>query len=139
MLAKITQNNQALIDPKDLEVDTYRASGAGGQHVNKTSSAVRIRHVPTGLVAASQSQRSQTQNKTAALSLLTAKLQMLLEEQNVQEVRDLRGTHQEAAFGNQIRSYVLHPYTLVKDHRTNVETHNAENVLDGDLDAFMVY
>lgn len=139
VLPEITQNEQVTIDPKDLEIDTYRASGAGGQHVNKTSSAVRIRHIPTGLVAASQSQRSQTQNKAAAMSLLAGKLQILLEEQNVQQVKDLRGAHQEAAFGSQIRSYVLHPYTLVKDHRTDVEVHNAQAVLDGDLDAFMVY
>lgn len=126
------------IDPKDLEIDTYRASGAGGQHVNKTSSAVRIRHIPTGLVAASQSQRSQTQNKETAMSMLASKIQVLLEQQHVQHVKDLRGEFQEAAFGSQIRSYVLHPYTLVKDHRTNVENRNAQDVLDGNLDAFVV-
>ncbi|OGY31709.1 MAG: peptide chain release factor 2 [Candidatus Andersenbacteria bacterium RIFCSPHIGHO2_02_FULL_45_11] len=126
------------IDPKDLEIDTYRASGAGGQHVNKTSSAVRIRHIPTGLVTTSQSQRSQAQNKEAAMSMLASRIQLLLEEQHVQKVKDLRGKFQEAAFGSQIRSYVLHPYTLVKDHRTNVEDRNAQGILDGDLDAFVV-
>jgi len=127
------------IDSKDLVIDTFRASGAGGQHVNKTSSAVRIHHIPTGIVTQSQSQRSQTQNKATAMSFLAAKLQILLEEQKVAQVKDLRGTHQQAAFGSQIRSYVLHPYTLVKDHRSNIETHNANAVLDGDLDAFVIY
>lgn len=126
------------IDQKDLEIDTFRASGAGGQHVNKTSSAVRIRHIPTGLVTTSQSQRSQAQNKEAAMSLLAAKIQLLLEQQHVQKVKDLRGEYKEAAFGSQIRSYVLHPYTLVKDHRTNVENRNTQEVLDGNLDMFMV-
>lgn len=126
------------IDPKDLEIDTYRASGAGGQHVNKTSSAVRIRHIPTGLVTTSQSQRSQAQNKEAAMSLLASKIQILLEQQHVQKVKDLRGEYKEAAFGSQIRSYVLHPYTLVKDHRTNSEDRNAQGVLDGNLDAFVI-
>lgn len=126
------------IDPKDLEIDTYRSSGAGGQHVNKTSSAVRIRHIPTGLVAASQSQRSQAQNKEAAMSMLASKIQLLLEQQHVQKVKDLKGEFQEAAFGSQIRSYVLHPYTLVKDHRTNIEERNAQDVLDGNLEPFML-
>ncbi len=139
VLPEISQTNEVAIDQKDLEIDTYRASGAGGQHVNKTSSAVRIRHIPTGVVAASQSQRSQAQNKAAAMALLTSKLQMLLTKQNVKEVKDLRGEHKEAAFGNQIRSYVLHPYTLVKDHRTDTEVHDAQGVLDGNLDPFVVY
>lgn len=127
------------IDPKDLEIDTFRASGAGGQHVNKTSSAVRIHHIPTGIVVASQAQRSQAQNKEAALSLLASKLQTLIEQQHVQRISDLRGEFREADFGNQIRSYVLHPYTLVKDHRTNVETRNVQDVLDGNLDLFVVH
>ncbi len=127
------------IDVKDLVIDTFRASGAGGQHVNKTSSAVRIRHVPTGIVTQSQSQRSQAQNKATAMSVLAAKLLLLIEQQNVQQVRDLRGTHQEASFGSQIRSYVLHPYTLVKDHRTNIENRNIQHVLDGDIEEFMVH
>lgn len=139
VLPELQEKDAPVIDPKDLEIDTFRASGAGGQHVNKTSSAVRIRHIPTGIVTQSQSQRSQAQNKATAMSLLAARIQMLLEEQHVQEVQDLKGTHMEAAFGSQIRSYVLHPYTLVKDHRTNGETHNANAVLDGDLDLFMLY
>lgn len=139
ILPEIQEREMLDIDPKDLEIDTFRASGAGGQHVNKTSSAVRIRHMPTGIVTQSQSQRSQTQNKATAMSMLAAKLQVLLEEQKVAQVKDLRGAHQQAAFGSQIRSYVLHPYTLVKDHRSNVEVHNAAGVLDGDLDAFVIY
>lgn len=139
ILPELQEAEVPTIDPKDLVIDTFRASGAGGQHVNKTSSAVRIHHTPTGIVTQSQSQRSQTQNKATAMSFLAAKLQILLEEQKVQQVKDLRGTHQQAAFGSQIRSYVLHPYTLVKDHRSGVETHNAAAVLEGDLDAFVIY
>jgi peptide chain release factor 2 len=138
VIPELTQAEMPEINPEDLEIDTFRASGAGGQHVNKTSSAVRIRHVPTGIVTQSQSQRSQAQNKDTALAMLAAKLQVLIEEQNVQQVKDLKGEHKEASFGSQIRSYVLHPYTLVKDHRTNVETRNAEKVLDGDISDFLV-
>lgn len=138
VMPELTKTQLPEIDVKDLEIDTFRASGAGGQHVNKTSSAVRIRHIPTGLVTTSQSQRSQAQNKDAAMSLLAAKIQILLDEQHVQKVKDLRGEYKEAAFGSQIRSYVLHPYTLVKDHRTNIENRNAQDVLDGNLDMFMV-
>ncbi len=139
ILPQLQEADAPEIDPEDLEIDTFRASGAGGQHVNKTSSAIRIRHIPTGIVVQSQSERSQAQNKATAMSFLASKLQVLLEEQHVQQVKDLRGAHQQAAFGSQIRSYVLHPYTLVKDHRSNVETHNANGVLDGDLDSFMLY
>ncbi|MAF80431.1 peptide chain release factor 2 [bacterium] len=125
------------IDPDDLEVDTFRASGAGGQHVNKTSSAVRLRHLPTGTVVECQNERSQGQNKAHAMTILQSKLQVLMEEQRAEEISELRGEVKEAAWGNQIRSYVLHPYKLVKDHRTNVEVRDVAAVLDGDLDPFL--
>jgi peptide chain release factor 2 len=125
------------IDMSDIEVDTFRASGAGGQHVNKTSSAVRVRHMPTGITVECQNERSQAQNKAQALSVVKAKLQQLLEEQRADEVSELRGKFKEAAWGNQIRSYVLHPYKMVKDHRTNVETSDVQAVLDGNLKAFL--
>lgn len=124
------------IDVEDLEIDTFRASGAGGQHVNKTSSAIRIRHIPTGIVVQSQAQRSQAQNKAQAMAHLQAKLQLLAQQEHVAQIKELKGDYREAAWGNQIRSYVLHPYKLVKDHRTNIEEKNIEAVLDGNLDAF---
>lgn len=125
------------IRDEDLRVDTYRASGAGGQHVNKTESAVRVTHIPTGLVAASQSERSQLQNRAHAMKILQAKLLQRELEIKAAEAAKLRGEYKSANFGNQIRSYVLHPYTLVKDHRTGAETAQATTVLDGDLDKFI--
>ncbi|MFC1632685.1 peptide chain release factor 2 [Patescibacteria group bacterium] len=125
------------IQPDELRVDTYRASGKGGQHLNKTDSAVRITHMPTGLVAASQSERSQAQNKEQALTILRSKLHQKYEQEKQQEKQKIRGEYTEAVWGNQIRSYVLHPYKMVKDHRTKYETANAENVLDGDLGKFI--
>jgi len=125
------------IDPDDLQVDTYRASGAGGQHVNKTDSAVRVTHKPTGTVVQCQNERSQGANKETALSMLRAKLIALEEQRRLQEVAKERGEAQDVGWGSQIRSYVLHPYTMVKDHRTQVEVGNVQGVLDGDLDDFV--
>lgn len=137
VLPKLSPKETPEIEVKDLRVDTYRASGAGGQHVNKTSSAVRIRHIPTGIVVQCQNERSQGQNKAQAMSVLQAKLQIMAEQQHVNELKELKGETKEAAWGNQIRSYVLHPYTMVKDHRSGVEEQNAQRVLDGDLSAFL--
>ncbi len=125
------------IDEKDLRVDTYRSSGAGGQHVNKTDSAVRLTHVPTGIVVAVQNERSQHQNKAKALQILAAKLAERARAERQAELESLGGERAENAWGNQIRSYVMAPYQLVKDLRTSVETGNVDAVLDGDLDAFM--
>ncbi len=125
------------IDEKDLRIDTYRSSGAGGQHINKTSSAIRITHIPTGTVVQCQNERSQFQNKDKAMQMLKAKLYLLKQEANVEKLSDIRGEVKDIAWGSQIRSYVLQPYTMVKDHRTDVETGNVDAVLDGDLDPFI--
>lgn len=125
------------IDEKDLRIDTYRSSGAGGQHINKTSSAIRITHIPTGTVVQCQNERSQYQNKDKAMQMLKAKLYLLKKEANAEKLSDIRGEVKEIGWGNQIRSYVLQPYTLVKDHRTDVETGNVDAVLDGGLDIFI--
>ena len=122
------------LDEADLRIDTYRASGAGGQHVNKTDSAVRITHVPTGIVVQCQNERSQAANKQTALRILKSRLAELEQEKREQELARERGAAQQADFGSQIRSYVLQPYQLVKDHRTGYETGNTQAVLDGDLD-----
>ncbi len=136
VMPEVPEDAAVEIDDKDLRVDTYRASGAGGQHVNKTDSAVRLTHLPTGLVVAVQSERSQHQNRDRAMSVLRARLIERKEEEREAEMARLRGEHIEAGWGNQIRSYVLQPYTMVKDLRTGVETGNPTAVLDGDLDAF---
>ncbi|WP_407932798.1 peptide chain release factor 2 [Granulicatella seriolae] len=125
------------INPDDLKIDVYRASGAGGQHINKTSSAVRITHIPTGIVTQSQAQRSQFKNKDQAMSMLKSKLYQLEEEKKAQELAEIRGEQKEIAWGSQIRNYVFHPYSLVKDLRSDYETGNISAVMDGDLDPFM--
>jgi peptide chain release factor 2 len=125
------------IEPDDIQVDTYRASGAGGQHVNKTDSAVRITHRPSGIVVQCQNERSQSANKDTAMSMLRAKLVEREERRRQEAIAKERGEAQDVGWGSQIRSYVLHPYTMVKDHRTNVEAGNAQGVLDGDLDEFV--
>jgi peptide chain release factor 2 len=125
------------INPDDLKVDTYRASGAGGQHINKTESAVRITHLPTGIVVSSQAQRSQLKNREQAMGMLRAKLYQVELDKKAQEAASLRGEQMEIGWGSQIRSYVFHPYSMVKDHRTNYETGNAQAVMDGDLDGFI--
>ena len=125
------------INPDDLRIDTYRASGAGGQHVNKTSSAIRITHIPTGVVVACQNERSQFQNKDTAMKMLKAKLMELAEAEQKEKIEDIKGVQKEIAWGSQIRSYVFHPYNMVKDHRTNYEVGNIGSVMDGNLDGFI--
>jgi len=137
VLPEISETDEIKIKPEDLKIDTFRASGAGGQHVNKTDSAVRITHIPTKLSAACQTERSQAQNKETALKILKAKLYQKAKKEEAEEKQKLRGEYTSAEWGNQIRSYVLHPYKLVKDHRTNIETTDAEKVLDGDIDKFI--
>jgi protein subunit release factor B len=134
ILPEIDTSKSLNIDEKDLRVDTYRAIGHGGQSVNTTDSAVRITHVPTGLTAQCQNERSQLQNKEHALKILHAKLQQLMQEQAAEKLDDLKGGRKEIKWGSQIRSYVLHPYTMVKDHRTKYETSKVEEVLDGDIE-----
>lgn len=125
------------INPEDLKVDTYRASGAGGQHINKTESAIRITHVPTGVVVSCQTERSQFQNRDTAMKMLKAKLLELKEREHKEKIEDLKGVQLDIAWGSQIRSYVFCPYTLVKDHRTNCEMGDVDAVMDGDLDKFI--
>ena len=125
------------INPEDLRVDTYRSSGAGGQHINKTSSAIRITHFPTGIVVTCQNERSQHMNKDKAMQMLKSKLYLLKQQENADKAADIRGEVTEIGWGNQIRSYVLQPYTMVKDTRTGVETGNTDAVLDGDIDIFI--
>ena len=137
VMPDIDEDLDVEIDEKDLRIDTYRSSGAGGQHINKTSSAVRITHIPTGTVVQCQNERSQFQNKDKAMQMLKAKLYLLKQEANVEKLSDIRGEIKEIGWGNQIRSYVLQPYKLVKDLRTDVESGNADAVLDGALDPFI--
>lgn len=137
VLPEIDSPDEIEIDEKELKIDVYRAGGHGGQSVNTTDSAVRITHIPTGITVAIQNERSQLQNKATAMGILRAKLAQLQVEQHAENLAELKGPNQEAAWGNQIRNYVLHPYTLVKDTRTKYEENNASGVLDGRLDGFM--
>lgn len=137
VLPDIEEDIDIEVSEDELKIDTYRASGAGGQHVNKTSSAIRITHLPTGIVVQCQNERSQHFNREKAMQMLKAKLYLLKQQEQAEKVSGIRGEVKEIGFGNQIRSYVMHPYTLVKDHRTNVENANVTAVLDGDLDAFI--
>ncbi len=137
VMPEIDNSVEVDIDEKDLKIDTYRSSGAGGQHINKTSSAIRITHIPTGVVVTCQNERSQFQNKDKAMQMLRAKLMMLKAEANAEKLSDIRGEVRDIAWGNQIRSYVLQPYTMVKDRRTGVETADTNGVLDGKLDSFI--
>lgn len=137
VLPEITDDIEIDINPDDLKIDTYRASGAGGQHVNKTSSAVRITHIPTGIVVACQTERSQIQNKDNAMKMLKSKLLHLKEQEHKDTIDELKGVQMDIAWGSQIRSYVFCPYTLVKDHRTNYEVGNVQAVMDGDLNGFI--
>ena len=137
VLPEIEETTEIAIDPKDLRVDTYRSSGAGGQKVNKTDSAVRITHIPTGLVVACQNERSQQQNRRQAMNILTAKLLERKRAEDAEKKEELKGARKSADFGQQIRSYVLHPYQMVKDLRTDEETSDTEGVLDGDLRRFI--
>lgn len=137
ILPEITEDIEIDINPDDLRIDTYRASGAGGQHINKTSSAVRITHIPTNTVVACQTERSQIQNRETAMKMLKSKLLNLKEQEHKEKIEDLKGEQKDIAWGSQIRSYVFCPYTLVKDHRTNYEVGNVQSVMDGDLNEFM--
>lgn len=137
VMPEIDDDVEINIRPEDLKVDTYRSSGAGGQHINKTDSAVRITHIPTGVVVACQTQRSQHQNREYAMRMLKSKLAEIAEQQQKEKIEDIKGVQKEIAWGSQIRSYVFHPYNLVKDHRTNFEMGNIGAVMDGDLNGFI--
>ena len=137
VLPEITDDIELDINPDDIKMDVYRASGAGGQHINKTSSAVRLTHIPTGIIVACQTERSQFQNRDTAMKMLKSKLLNLKEKEQKDTIAELKGIQMDIAWGSQIRSYVFCPYTLVKDHRTNYEVGNVQAVMDGDLNGFI--
>ncbi len=137
VMPDIEEDVDVEVKDEDIRIDTYRSSGAGGQHINKTSSAIRITHFPTGIVVTCQNERSQFQNKDKAMQMLKAKLYMLKQEENAEKLSDIRGDVKEIGWGNQIRSYVMQPYTMVKDHRTNEEAGNVDAVMDGAIDPFI--
>ncbi len=137
VMPEIDDSIEININPEDLKVDTYRASGAGGQHINKTESAIRITHIPTGVVVTCQNERSQHKNRDMAMKMLKSKLVEIAEREQKEKIEDLKGVQMEIGWGSQIRSYVFHPYSMVKDHRTNFETGNTGAVMDGDLDGFI--
>lgn len=137
VMPEIEEDLSVEIDEEDIRIDTYRSSGAGGQHINKTDSAIRITHIPTGVVVQCQNERSQHKNKDKAMQMLKAKLYLIKEQENREKLSDIRGEVSDNGWGNQIRSYVLQPYTMVKDHRTNEESGNVQSVLDGNLDPFI--
>lgn len=138
VIPEFEEVDDVVIDEKDLKIDVYRSSGAGGQHVNTTDSAVRITHLPTKIVVSCQNQRSQIQNREEALKMLKSKLKLIEIEKRNQEINDVKGENLNIEFGSQIRSYVMHPYSMVKDHRTNFETSNVSRVLDGEIDEFIL-
>jgi peptide chain release factor 2 len=137
VMPEISDDSEFEIRPEDLKVDTYRSSGAGGQHVNKTESAIRITHIPTGIVVSCQIERSQHQNRETAMKMLRSKLVEIKEREHLEKIEDIKGVQQKIEWGSQIRSYVFMPYTLAKDHRTNFESGNINAVMDGDLDGFI--
>ena len=139
IMPELDNSIEVEINPDDLRVDVFRSSGAGGQHINKTSSAVRLTHLPTGIVVSSQAQRSQLQNRETAMSMLEAKLYQLKQEEQRKKEAAIKGVQADIGWGSQIRSYVFHPYTMVKDHRTNYETGNGQAVMDGDIDEFIYH
>lgn len=137
VMPEIDDDVQVDISPEDVKMDVYRASGAGGQHINKTSSAVRLTHIPTGIVVACQNERSQHQNREVAMKMLKSKLMEIKEREHLEKIEDIKGVQKEIGWGSQIRSYVFMPYTMVKDHRTGFEMGNVNAVMDGDLDGFI--
>ena len=137
VIPEINDSMDVEIRDEDIKMDVYRASGAGGQHINKTSSAVRLTHIPTGIVVACQNERSQFQNREMAMNMLKSKLVEIKEREHLEKIDDIKGVQKEIAWGSQIRSYVFMPYTLAKDHRTGFESGNINAVMDGDLDGFI--